>query len=364
MILLRVLFGILGVYISALAVKSAIRTFVLPRSAPDVVTAIVFRTIRWVFGLRVNRLTTYESRDELMAYFAPVALLALLPTWLMLIDIGHMCLYFALGVTDWQQAFILSGSSLLTLGFAQGTSFWHTLLAFEEATTGLILVALLIAYLPTMYTAFSRRENAVTRLAVRAGEPPSAVEMLLRFNRLKHLQQHDLMDEVWSEWEVWFSEIEESHTSLAALVFFRSPQPDHSWVTAAGAVLDAASLTASVLDTPLNPRVNLCIRAGFIALHRIADFFDIEYNADAQFPDDPISISRSEFDEVCDTLAANGLPMKTDRDAAWQAFAGWRVNYDRVLLALARMTMAPYAMWSSDRSLAPTAHKQQKDTRA
>ena len=350
MIILRILSTILGAYISALAVKSAVRTFVLPRSASDGVTNAVFRSIRWLFNLRVSRLSTYEARDQLMAYYAPVALLSLLPTWLMLIDIGHAFIFYGLGVSSLEQAFILSGSSLLTLGFAQGTTFLHTLVAFEEATTGLILVALLIAYLPTMYTAFSRRENAVTRLAVRAGEPPSAVEMLLRFNRLRDLKRQDLMDEVWTDWEIWFSELEESHTSLAALVFFRSPQSDHSWITAAGTVLDAASLSASLLDVPPNPRVNLCIRAGFIALRRIADFFRVEYNKDATFPADPISISRVEFDEAYDRLAAAGVPVKVDRDQAWQDFAGWRVNYDQVLLALARMTMAPYAIWSSDRS--------------
>jgi hypothetical protein len=37
---------------------------------------------------------------------------------------------------------------------------------------GLLLVALLIAYLPTMYAAFSRRETAVKLLEVRAGNPP------------------------------------------------------------------------------------------------------------------------------------------------------------------------------------------------
>ncbi len=350
MIIVQIGSAILGIYISALAVKSAVRTFVLPRSAQDGVSNTLFRVMRWIFSLRVRRLDTYAARDELMAYFAPVALLCLLPVWLILVAIGHTFLFFGLGVNDWQQAVILSGSSLLTLGFAQGTTFWQTLLAFEEATTGLILVALLIAYLPTMYTAFSRRENAVTRLAVRAGEPPSAVEMLLRFNRLQDFKRHDLTDEIWIDWEIWFSEIEESHTSLAALVFFRSPQPDHSWVTAAGAVLDAASLSASVLDVPPNPRVNLCIRAGFIALRRIADFFRVEYNKNATFPEDPISISRIEFEEAYDTLAAAGMPVKADRDQAWQDFAGWRVNYDRVLLALARLTMAPYSLWSSDRS--------------
>jgi len=42
--------------------------------------------------------------------------------------------------------------------------------------------------------------------------------------------------------------------------------------------------------------------------------------------------------------------LKADRDQAWLDFAGWRVNYDTVLLALAELTMAPYAPWSSDRS--------------
>jgi hypothetical protein len=44
-----------------------------------------------------------------------------------------------------------------------------------------------------------------------------------------------------------------------------------------------------------------------------------------------------------------------DRDQAWRDFAGWRVNYDTVLLALAALTLAPPAMWSSDRSRMPPA---------
>jgi hypothetical protein len=189
MIVLRIIFGILGIYISALAVKSAVRTFVLPRSAQDSVSRIVFRCIGWLMDLRTQRLTTFQARDEWLAYFAPVGLLALLPTWLALVAAGHTFIFSALGVTDWQHAITLSGSSLLTLGFAKGTTLLHTIVAFEEATTGLILVALLIAYLPTMYTAFARRENAVTRLAVRAGEPPSPLEMLLRFNRLRDIKR-------------------------------------------------------------------------------------------------------------------------------------------------------------------------------
>ena len=43
--------------------------------------------------------------------------------------------------------------------------------------------------------------------------------------------------------------------------------------------------------------------------------------------------------------------MKADLDRAWRDFAGWRVNYDRVLLAMAALTMAPDAPWSLDRSM-------------
>jgi hypothetical protein len=45
------------------------------------------------------------------------------------------------------------------------------------------------------------------------------------------------------------------------------------------------------------------------------------------------------------------VPLKADLEQAWRDFAGWRVNYDRVLLSLASLTMAPYAPWSSDRSM-------------
>lgn len=41
--------------------------------------------------------------------------------------------------------------------------------------------------------------------------------------------------------------------------------------------------------------------------------------------------------------------MKADRDQAWRDFAGWRVNYDKALISICQVTMAPRAPWSSDR---------------
>ena len=68
-------------------------------------------------------------------------------------------------------------------------------------------------------------------------------------------------------------------------------------------------------------------------------------------PTDAISVARDEFDDACRAFEEVHLPLRDDRDQAWRDFQGWRVNYDAVVVALAGLTMAPYAPWSSDRSL-------------
>jgi hypothetical protein len=343
---LRILAFLGGLALVITTFFSALKTFVLPRSAPDPLTRILFLVVRHFFNIPLKLANSYERRDAIMAFFAPVGLMLLVPTWYLLVALGYSGMYWAMGSRPWEAAFMLSGSSLLTLGFIVPQGFATTLLAFSEAAVGLILVALLIAYLPTMYAAFAQREAAVTLLEVRAGEPPEAVEMLRRYSRIHGL---DKLGEVWASWETWFAFLDENHTSLPALVFFRSPHPNHSWVTSAGAVLDAAALTLSVVAIPQDARASLCLRAGYLALRHITDFFHIPYNPDPHFPLDPISIQREEFEEACNRLAAEGIPLLPDREQAWQDFAGWRVNYDQVLLTLAGLTMAPHAPWSADR---------------
>ncbi|MBI5877850.1 MAG: hypothetical protein HZB53_09380 [Chloroflexi bacterium] len=346
-LLVRLLAFCAGAFVIGATLRSMIATFILPRSVTDPITRFVFRWWRSVFDRRASRALTYEVRDRAMAFFAPVTLLALLASWIVLIWVAFALAYWALGADDIGAALALSGSSLFTLGFVQPPNAASLLVVFGEAAIGLMLVAVLISYLPTMYSAFARREAAVTMLEVRAGSPPSAPEMISRYNRIHGL---GALNSVWASWEAWFADIEESHTSLAALAFFRSPQPDHSWVTAAGAVLDAAALVNAVVAMPHDPQADLCIRAGYLALRRIADVFLPPHHASPEV-DDPISISRQEFDAAWAEMAAAGVPLVDDSEAAWRSFRGWRVNYDSVLLQLAAITMAPYAPWSSDRSL-------------
>lgn len=352
MLAIRIAVFAAGLALTAWTLMSAVRTVVLPRSVQSVLNSIVMkplsRAMRAIAGLR----PAFSWRDRVMAYFGPLAMLSLVMMWLVLVATGFMGMFWAVEQLGWADAFHKSGSSLLTLGFAPIDGTLLRALSFVEATLGLGLLALLITYLPTLYSSFQRRERQVALLEVRAGTPASALVVLIRTYRIGWL---DRLGDLFGEWEVWFADVEESHTSFPVLSFLRSPQPDRHWVVAAGTVLDAASLSASVLDLPRQPQADLVIRAGYVSLRRIADFFGISYDPDPR-QGDPISITRKEFDEACDLLVSEGLPLKGDRDQAWVDFAGWRVNYDTVLLALSELTMAPYSPWTSDRS-APDHHR-------
>ena len=340
-------FGV-GALLVVATVLSAIMTLVVPRALPVMITRWVFSGMRALFRLRGSRARSFEARDRDLALYGPISLFTLAATWLVLTGTGYILMFWSLGERPLRRALVLSGSSIYTLGFEVPANLPTTVLAFSEAGFGLVLLAMVISYLPSMYQSFQRREAAVASLDVRASTPPTAAALLIRSSIIGGW---DRLEGLWREWESWFVDVTETHTSLPVLAFFRSPHWEHSWVTASGAVLDGASLLASTVDRPRSPDAELCIRAGYVALRRIADFFDVRHNPDPHWPEEPISIDRREFDQVCRQLAEAGVPLKADLDQAWRDFAGWRVNYDRVLLSLAALTVAPYAPWSSDRSM-------------
>ncbi|UYZ61898.1 hypothetical protein [Hymenobacter weizhouensis] len=341
-IALQVVAFLAGVFLVIVTLSAAIRSFVLPRNESVLLNAWVFQGIRFFFDLAAGLSRTYSRRDKIEAHYAPVALVTLPIIWLTVVTAGFTLIYWGLGERDWLDCFQLSGSSLLTLGTHKTRGAVVTVFTFAEATMGLLLMTLLISYLPTIYQAFSRRELVVARLELRAGAPTSACTLLTWLNRSGSLLDDD---EQWERWEEWFMEIEESHTSLPIISFFRSPQPGRSWVTAAGLILDTAALMFSVAEGPRSRQAELTFKAGCIALNRVYRFFDergrtgptslIEDNDPIEDPE------RADFDHVCEELQANGFQLRPNRDEAWQQYHTLRSRYREALDFLARLTVAP-----------------------
>lgn len=358
MIAVRVLAFAAGVAVVLFVISAAVRTVVVPRAEQVTLSRVAFRVMRWAFDLHARRQRAWIDEDRVLARYAPFTLMTLPLLWALGIIVGFTLMFWALDVGTLEQCLELSGSSVTTLGFRSAGGAAPTVLAIVEALLGLLIVALLIAFLPTLYGFFSRREVLIAQVHTLAeppedpdhphGQPPSPEVLLVRSNRIGRLGE---LDEVWAQWETYFHELEEGHTSFPALNYFRSIQPNRSWVLAAGVVLDSAALLQSTVDAPSSYQAQLMMRSGFTALRRIADFFAIPYDA-APAPTDPISLPRARFDELCDRLAAAGVPLRADRDQAWRDFAGWRVNYDTVLLGLSELTSTPPSPWF-DRGTGP-----------
>lgn len=336
---------VLGVLLVVWVLDAAIRNFLLPRSTRVRLTQWISRAVARVFNLFVRESSTYERRDKVLAMRPPITLLAFQAVWLFIVFCGFILIFW--GASDevsWRTAMNESGSALFTLGFATPEGGVPFFVVFAEAVIGLTLMALLISYLPTIYAAFQKREFMVTKLSTRSGRPPSPWRALSVANSTSSIGWMDTL--FWAEWENWFIEISESHTSLTILNFYRSPDPANHWISAARNVLDMASLRIAVVDIPTNVGPHLVIRNATIALRTLARHFNIEHDPDPS-PDDPISITRAQFDLAMRQMEESGVPLVADRDAAWVAFAGWRVNYDSIIEQAAAAFMAPPSPWTT-----------------
>ena len=340
---LRIIAGLGGVILIITTLSAAIRSFILPRNEVVVLNIWVFRGIRLVFDFAARLANSYEQRDRIMAHYAPVALVALPVVWEALVGLGYTSLFWALGEGSWRRCYELSSSSLLTLGTTSTHHVPIAALSYSEATLGLLLLTLLLSYLPTIYQAFSRREATVALLELRAGTPPTAACLLGWLNHDGSVQNDDNQ---WAEWERWFVEIEESHTSLPILSFFRSPQPGRSWVSSCGLILDTAALLFAAVDGPQPRQARMTFKAGCLALNRVFRFFDDKAGTETTglpLAENKITPGRADFDRACEVLAEGGLTLYADLDAAWLQYQELRSRYATALEFMARLTMAPSA---------------------
>ena len=349
MIVAEVLCVVFGAVIVFLVLSAAVRTVVVPRDEQVFLNRVVFRLVRNCFEMFAKETRPYKDRDRVMARYAPTALMMLPVVWIVGVMLGFSAIFWGLRARPYEHALVLAGSSATTLGFERSDGLTVHLLVIAEAMIGLLLVALLISFLPTMYGHFSRREVLVTQIhnwSVDEDEASPAT-MLIRAHRINGF---DRLHSTWVNWETWFVELEETHTTFPALAFFRSPNPDRSWVTMSGVVLDGAALFMSCVNTQSDPQAAITIRAGYLSLRHIAKYFSIPHDPSPS-PDDPISVTKQEFLAVYELLASEGVPVRADRERAWRDFSGWRVNYDQTLTQLASLTTAPLQPWVSDRSV-------------
>ena len=337
---------VVGIGILVLNAAGVIRVLIVPRPATGLAT-IPMRGVRITFRRLALVARTYTTKDRILALSEPVAIIVMLVIWLMVAVLGFTLVNWGLADATFGDAFAEAGSSVFTLGFAVNHRSGSHVVDFIAAGSGMVLVALQIAYLPTIYSAYNRRETLVTMLESRAGSPAWGPELLIRHHLVGLI---DNLPDLFAEWERWGADVAESHTSYSSLLYLRSPRAQNSWIVSLIAVMDAGALALAVDPDGAPTESRMCVRMGFTCLRDIAQVTRIRFDPDPN-PDDSIDLPRAEFELAYDRLREIGYPTSRTVDEAWPHFRGWRVNYESVAYALATALDAPPARWTGPRRL-------------
>jgi hypothetical protein len=348
---LRDLGAVVGAVLVVVAGASVIGTVVVPRAFGSRLTRLADWPVERVFRTLERSIADDRRRDAVLAVRAPALLMLQLVVWLVTLFVGFalLLLPFSSGGVDYTLG--ETGSAMTTLGFVAPQNAPARAVSVVAAFTSLGTLALQIGYLPALYAAYNRRETSVALLDARAGVPTWGPELLARthYGLDTHVSALGVLPDLYAEWERWAADVAESHRTYLPLIWFRSPRPLQSWVTALLGVLDSAALYLALCPSgaPTIP-ARLCLRSGFICFTRIAQALGAAVPEDAD-PSTGITLTYEEFLGGVERLRTVDFPIERDPVEAWPHFVGWRVNYEQAAYVVAAVVSAPPALWSGPR---------------
>ena len=360
-----------GWLLVVLVVWDLFQTIVVPRPTPG-----RFRIGRylvrgsWRFVRAIGHDRAGKTRDTLLGLFAPAMTFALLLAWLATMVLGYGLMLFALrdqlrpSPQDLGATVYLAASSVLTLGFSDTAAIGAAARAvvIVAAVSGLGVVALVVTFLFSLYGSYQRREVQVVTLQAAAGAPPSALTLLETYARLDLTAR---VPDLFAEWERWAAEVLDTHVAYPLLGFFRSSHDNLSWISALGAVLDAASLVLTTIERVPRGEAELFKRVGS---HLVEDITNLGFRAGVAQRRDPAfggaGLDRGAFEEARARLAAAGYTLARP-DQAWPEFETSRAAYAGGLEAMAAYWATPTNSWlEPEAALTSPAHSPAEDAEA
>ena len=337
------------------------QSVVLPRPAVNKFALVrylfraVWTTWRWI-GSRIPRL---PQREAWLASFAPVGVLLNFSVWGLALVLGYALIFDGVRnqlhpmPPDFGTSLYFSATTLVPLSYGDlvPVGVAARLVTIAESATGVVVAALAITLLFSLYESFQDREKQVVQLDALAGAPPSGVQMLE--TAADHAMQEELA-RTFDEWRDWAADVLESHLAYPILFYFRSSHDNEAWINSFGAVMDAAVLVMSTVVDKSEGPAKLMLTVGNHLIEDVSWYFRFPH------PEDPI-VERMEFDEARERLKTAGYQLQP-ADAAWEKFARLRKRYATPLNLLARNFAIVPAQWIGDRSYLP--HRERTPRRA
>ncbi len=297
----------------------AFETILLPRRT-RARARISYFVLRWQWQLWqtiARGIGERARREAFLAFYALLAVLTLFFVWASGLVVGFGLLYVADGArfaglqggAGFGACLYMSGTTFFTLGIGDlhATSAAGRLITVVEAGTGFAFLALVIAYVPVLYQAFSRRESRVTMLDEWAGSPPTAAVLLRRWSESG---DPGAIMPLLRDWELASADLLESHLSYPILCYFRSQHDNQSWLGSLTAILDTCALVIVGVDGIDTFQARLTFAIGRHALVDVSQALRVEPDSAAHAALDP-----AERTALNQWLIAAGVPVATGADA-------------------------------------------------
>lgn len=317
--MLTVLEFILGLLIALSALADIYASVVVPRrmTAWLRVGPTLGQLLFPLWRTLCRRVGDDTRRQDFLGLFGPLLLLTAFLSWMALLVLGFGLMAHAMRaqfdpvLQSFPDGLYQAGLMLTTLGLnghtAEGGARW---LVVWAGFAGYSVVTLIVSFILSFQAGLQQRETLVLMLGERTGRPPSGLTML---EREAELGLRAELDSLFVRWEAWAAGVLHSHAAFPMLAYFRSADHDNDWLSAFGAVLDAAALTLSLTqDGPDIQRVKgqalLMHRAGVRASRELCGLFGLS-------DPDPKPASEHDVAEARRRMEAAGYNVRPTADA-------------------------------------------------
>jgi len=341
-----------GFVIVVVVIYDLFQSVILPRPAISKVSIVryVVRFVWYLWRWMGTRSAQVARRESRLATFGPVAVFVMFGLWAVALIVGYGLIFDALrgGLRPAPQSFgsalFFSSTTLAPLSYGDvvPVSIPARLLTLAESGSGVLVAALIITLLFSLYQSFQAREELVVTLDAMAGAPPSGVQIL------ETAAEHGMRDELvrtFNDWRGWAAAVLESHLAYPILVYFRSSHDNEAWLNSFGAVMDAATLIISAVEEESVGPARLMFTVGNHLVADLARYFRLSLSAHPY-------VERDEFDEAMARLAKAGYRCRSNPDA-WTEFASLRARYAAPLNEMNKRLANIPAQWIGDRSYLP-----------
>lgn len=342
---LRIGAGLLGAGLIVSFFKSIIRVGMLNQHYRDPVAFWTGRLIFHVFRLRIAvQPGARERRNDIMTWYWPCMLVGIITVWFLQVTFGFALLNLALAAEkDLVGAIVASGSALSTLGFSTPGTIAGQLLAIFEGAIGLFLIVYLFTFLPGFMDLMRERGRRVAWIYHRTGQHPSGVTLLVWMARNGRVEDEA---DFWEDWADFFHTLANSRSFLPVLCVVRPVTPEHSWICAFAAFLDAVALVNTTVAGATD-HSRICFENGVGAIrntHLAMRGTPVSPKRDPAF----MKVKRAEYEAACAQLAAAGVPLAEDREGAWQRFVEAHMSYEEEVAWLAAAISDPVPAWPGE----------------